>query len=176
MARWSLGIIFCLLIVVAWAADPRGSARSTGGTQILDTIPADAVFYLGNNAGGDAIAESSRLALMPWISGLDSGMRKLLDQLQRENTPGQPTAIALGTNTTSSVNPVTDIDVFQLPLVAGDDLRVPFARLTGGGFTLQFDLYDPAGTLLSTVASTSGVLSHVVPTTGTYALGVRNPA
>ena len=98
--------------------------------------------------------------------------------LQRTRNPGGAVDKSFGDSISGSLAPTwTDIDIYKFSALAGDQLHVPFACVTGGSFQLQLDLYDAQGKLLGTKAGTSDIfVSTPLPSGGDYFLWVSNPS
>ena len=96
--------------------------------------------------------------------------------LQRKNGPGNIIAtLSSGDSRSGSINPVTEIDVYEFSATALDEISVPWTGSAAWGFRLAVELYDEAGTLIerSATGGSSGTLLATIPADGTYFLWIR---
>src|ERR1022692_589959 len=90
---------------------------------------------------------------------------------QRPNNPCSPLSLTCGQTALRQVNLPGQLDTFAFKATGGDQTTIRLAARSGA-YSPFVEMYNPAGTLLST--SSNGLLSRVLPADGAYTLLVRD--
>ena len=115
-------------------------------------------------AGGNYLVMVS-----PSASNTETGAYSLA--FQRPNNPCSPLSLTCGQTALRQVNLPGQLDTFSFKATGGDQTTVRLAARSGA-YSPFVEMYNPAGTLLST--SSNGLLSRVLPADGVYTLLVRD--
>jgi flagellar hook assembly protein FlgD len=90
--------------------------------------------------------------------------------LQRRINPGSPIPLAFGATFDPAGTGVGEVDIYEIPAEAGDNIVIEFTNTTGWGPVPVLELYNSSGTLVH--QATVFPLTTSLPTTGTYYLWV----
>ena len=115
-------------------------------------------------AGGNYL-----VVVSPSTTAFESGSFTLA--YQRTNNPCSPAALTCGQTTLRQANLPGQLDALTFPAIGGDLTTIRLATRSGS-YSPFVELYNPAGTRLST--SSNGLLRSVLPADGTYTLLVRD--
>ena len=115
-------------------------------------------------AGGNYL-----VVVSPSTSNTETGAYSLA--FQRPNNPCSPLSLTCGQTALRQVNLPGQLDTFAFHATGGDQTTVRLAA-RAGAYSPFVEMYNPAGTLLST--SSNGLLSRVLPADGAYTLMVRD--
>ncbi|MCX6633196.1 MAG: YD repeat-containing protein [Candidatus Solibacter sp.] len=132
--------------------------------------PAGARVAANSDVTHKAVAGGSYLVVVsPSTSLTETGSYSVA--FQRPNSPCSPLPLACGQTALRQVNVPGQLDTFSFNATGGDQTTI---RLTSrsGTYSPFAEMYNPAGTLLST--SSNGLLRRVLPADGAYTLLVRD--
>jgi YD repeat-containing protein len=116
-----------------------------------------------------AAAGNYLVVVSPSTSKTETGAYSLA--FQRPNNPCSPISLTCGQTALRQVNLPGQLDTFSFNATGGDQTTIRLAARSGA-YSPFVEMYDPAGTLLST--SSNGLLSRVLPANGAYTLLVRD--
>ena len=117
-------------------------------------------------AGGNYL-----VVVSPSTSNTETGAYSVA--FQRPNNPCAALSLTCGQTALRQVNLPGQLDTISFKAIGGDQTTIRVAA-RAGAYSPFVELYNPAGTLLST--SSNGLLSGVLPADGAYTLLVRDRA